>query len=245
MSPEEHDIMRAVEDRYWWYLALRKEVTSMICTSRPDFELLDAGCGSGGMLAAVARQFPSAKLTGMDVSEHAVELTAGRETGATLTTGSVNHLPFRDSQFDVVLSLDVLTNRGVNDLDALRECHRVLRPDGELILNVAALDFLRGSHDVAVDADRRYVRSQLAALLREAGFSINRLTYWNMTLLPLVALVRWRSRKTPGGEARSDFSAHSSWVNSLLVGLLGLEFRLSSVVPLPLGSSLLAHARKP
>jgi SAM-dependent methyltransferase len=217
----------------------------MIRPSRPDFGLLDAGCGSGGMLATLARRFPSALLVGMDLSEHAIELTARRATGATLVAGSVNQLPFPNDQFDFVLSLDVLTNRGVDDRVALCEAYRVLQSGGELIVNVAALDFLRGSHDVAVDADRRYTRPQLAALLRESGFSISRLTYWNMSLLPLIALMRWRSRRTPGPEARSDFAPLPLGINAILASLVRLEFELSAILPLPAGTSLLALARKP
>ena len=133
----------------------------------------------------------------------------------------------------------------MDDQAALRESYRVLHSGGELIINVAALDFLRGSHDVAVDADRRYTRPQLAVLLREAGFCISRLTYWNMTLLPVIAFMRWRSRKTPSTEARSDFAPLPSWLNAALVGVVGFEFFLSSVFPLPFGTSLLARARKP
>ena len=228
--------MRAVEDDYWWYRALRSEIVSMIRPRKQDFSLLDAGCGSGGMLASLARQFPSAAFVGMDVSEHAVKLTAARLTGASLTTGNVNQLPFPDSCFDYVLSLDVLTNKGVDDRVALCECYRVLRPGGELLVNVAALDFLRGSHDIAVDADRRYTRSRMAALLRKTGFCIQRLTYWNMSLLPIVALVRWRSRKKPATEARSDFAQLPTGFNSVLTNLMQLELRASSVVPLPFGT---------
>src|SRR5436309_14160817 len=96
MSPLEHDRMRAVEDDYWWYRALRTEIASMLRPTKPDFSLLDAGCGSGGMLAVLAQRFRSAAFVGLDFSDHAVELTALRETGATLMTGDVNQLPFQN-----------------------------------------------------------------------------------------------------------------------------------------------------
>ena len=144
-----------------------------------------------------------------------------------------------------MLLLDVLTDWGVDDRAALREAYRVLQAGGELIVNVAAFEFLQGSHDVAVDTDRRYTRPQLAALLGEAGFCISRLTYWNMSLLPLIALMRWRSRKTPSTEAKSDFAPLPPGLNATLAGLMRLEFAFSSVFPLPFGTSLLALARKP
>ncbi|MDP9099331.1 MAG: class I SAM-dependent methyltransferase, partial [Verrucomicrobiota bacterium] len=77
MRPHEHDIMRSVEDRYWWYRALRQHVAASIGSVRPKFSLLDAGCGTGGMLATLREKFPDAELTGIDASDQGVDLTAG------------------------------------------------------------------------------------------------------------------------------------------------------------------------
>src|SRR5437016_11541609 len=92
MSPEENDIMRSVEDHYWWYQALRPHVAAAIEPAAPDFSLLDAGCGTGGMLNVVRQKFPAADLTGVDQSTHALELTAARQTGAKLIPASVQQL---------------------------------------------------------------------------------------------------------------------------------------------------------
>ncbi len=175
VSRTEHDIMRSVEDHYWWYQALRQHVASSIAPVAPTFSLLDAGCGTGGMLKMVREKFPLADLTGVDQSEHAVELTAGRETGAKLVPASVHELPFPQDSFDFVLSLDVLSHAGVDDALALHEMHRVLRPGGRLILNLAAFDFLKGAHDSAVDVDRRYTQRQVRTLLEGADFAVERL----------------------------------------------------------------------
>ncbi|HEX8679696.1 MAG TPA: class I SAM-dependent methyltransferase, partial [Chthoniobacterales bacterium] len=148
MSSVEIETMRSVEDDLWWYQALRTHVLGSIQPPRPAFDLLDAGCGTGGMLARVHERFPRAALSGLDFSARAIELTRLRETGATLVEGSVDALPFADASFDVVLSLDVIIVGGVNERRALAEMHRVLRRGGILILNLPAFDFLRGSHDV-------------------------------------------------------------------------------------------------
>ena len=37
MSPDEHDIMRSVEDHYWWYQALRQHVADSIDPPVPAF----------------------------------------------------------------------------------------------------------------------------------------------------------------------------------------------------------------
>lgn len=71
MSPDEHDIMRAVEDQYWWYQALRQHVADSIEPGAPAFFVLDAGCGTGGTLAALRRNFPRADLTGFTARSRA------------------------------------------------------------------------------------------------------------------------------------------------------------------------------
>ena len=246
MSPEENEIMRSVEDHYWWYRALRSHVAAAIEPLAPHFALLDAGCGTGGMLDVLRQKFPAANLTGVDQSTHALELTAARQTGAKLISASVHDLPFPGDSFDFVVSLDVLVSKGLDDSLAVHEAYRVLRPGGRLILNVAALEFLKGAHDRAVDADRRYTRRQLRALLEGAHFQVERLSYWNATFTPLIALVRWMSRGRSGRNEppRSDFRALPSILNSVFRRVAALELRASRHVSLPFGTSLFAVARK-
>ena len=245
MSPEEHDIMRSVEDHYWWYQALRQHVAAAIEPASPHFLLLDAGCGTGGMLNVVRQKFPAADLTGVDKSNHALELTAARQTGAKLISGSVQELPFPENSFDFVLSLDVLSSVGLDDSLAVHEAHRVLRSGGRLILNVAALEFLKGAHDRAVDADRRYTRGQLQMLLEGAHFRIERLSYWNATFTAPIALVRWLSRaRSRTDKPRSDFRALPPVLNSVFKCVAALELSASRHVSFPFGTSLFAVARK-
>ena len=247
MRPQEHDIMRSVEDHYWWYQALRQHVVDSIKPASPKFSLLDAGCGTGGMLATLREKFPEAELTGIDSSDQGVDLTAGRELGARLTAASVHELPFPAASFDFVLSLDVWSHAGVDDALAVHETYRVLRPEGELVLNLAAFEFLKGAHDKAVDVDRRYTRPQVRALLEGAGFEIEQLTYWNATLMPPIALVRWLSRMRltrADDQARSDFRPLPGPVNRMLRGVAALELSASRHLSLPFGTSVFAVARK-
>jgi len=104
---------------------------------RRGSSVLDLGCGEG-MLALLKRK--GVILTGVDLSPEL--LAAARRNGydgafvATLTA-----LPFPDSAFDYVVSLDVMGHVAFDDKDrVLAEIKRVLRPDGVTMHGIECLD---------------------------------------------------------------------------------------------------------
>jgi ubiquinone/menaquinone biosynthesis C-methylase UbiE len=244
MSPEEHEIMRSVEDHYWWYRALRWHVTDAIDSQFAAGKLLDAGCGTGGMLHTVRERFPRMQLTGIDASSRALDLTRERKIDVQLIQSTVDELPFADQAFDCVLSIDVVTAATVDANRAMAEMRRVLRPGGQLILNVAALRFLRGAHDAATNVTKRFTRAELAQLISAAGLMLERMTYWNALLMPPVAIARWLSRRRAKEQPRSDFRPLPNAANATLRNIALLELNVSRYVPLPFGTSLFAVARR-
>ena len=84
-------------------------------------------------------------------------------------------------------------------------------------------------------------------LLAAGGLVIERITYWNCALLPLVAASRAASRLRgrSATAARSDVTVPPAPVNAALGTIARLEGQLLNRVDLPTGSSLLAVARKP
>src|SRR5262249_7086093 len=150
---------------------------------------------------------------------------------------------------DLALSFDVLYCLE-DDLErrAIAEMHRVLRRNGALVVNVAALDMLKGDHSVLVSEVRRYTRGSLPAKLQDPGFPIVRITYTNpppFQVPPAVpALQRSRGIKPEGGP-RGDFYVPPAPVNALFSGLLNLESRaIAAGINMPIGSSVLCLARK-
>jgi len=73
-----------------------------------------------------------------------VVVERGREAPARAVLGDAVHvfgglpLPFEDKSFDVVVVLDYL-ERAESPEDFVAECHRILKPDGRLVLNVVHL----------------------------------------------------------------------------------------------------------
>lgn len=244
MNPHEYAAMFAVEDRHWWYVGVRREVERWLDTLRPrtagPLAVLDAGCGTGGLLANLRS---SAWQAGVEISAEGIRLARTRG-GASLVQGSVAALPFAAGSFDAVISIDVLCHSGVVERDAVEEAVRVLRPGGLFLVQLPAFDFLRGEHDAAVWTKRRYRRAEVAALLTSAGLALRRSAYRNALLFPLAAVARLgRGRGKARAEARSDVRPVPRPVNAILSAVLAVERRLG--VRFPFGLSVFCVAAKP
>ena len=248
MNEREYALMRQVEDAHWWYATLRQSVAAELkarLTGRTDVRILDAGCGTGGMMEVLRRQNPSWQLTGLDVAAQAVELT--RERGFTdVTEGSVNALPYPEASFDAVLSLDVLYFQGVNEAQATAEIHRVLKPGGVLVLNLPAFPLLRGKHDLAVSGVSRYTQSQVQKLLKQGSMQIVHMHCWNLWLFLPILCWRVASRVGKRGRAaaRSDLFMPPAFANRALTFLARADAAVCRAIHSPLGTSVYAVARK-
>lgn len=246
MNDREYALMREVEDSHWWYAVLHESVIAELKTrlnGHDDVRILDAGCGTGGMMNCLRQQGAAWRLTGLDISPSAIEHT--RQRGfSDLTQGSVDALPFANASFDAVLSLDVLYFDGVDEMRAAAEFRRVLKPEGTLVLNLPAFNVLRGQHDVAVRGVRRYTPRRIRRMLAGTAFEILRSHCWNLWLfLPILC---WRRLRKPrdAGAASSDLSLLPALLNKALTFLGRLDMSLCRAVHAPLGTSVLVVARK-
>ena len=71
---------------------------------------------------------------------------------------------------------------------SFKEIKKLLKPNGILILNVAALPCLRNSHDKNSMGARRFKLAGLRKIAIKNGFKIKQLHYWNIVLTPLIYL---------------------------------------------------------
>ena len=164
-KPWQGDLYGEQNDYFSRVIRRRKEYALEMIKALPvprGGTALDIGCGSGVYLKELLSRGYEA--TGLDVSAEMLavckqRLGAGAEKGQRvhLVQGDVEHLPFPDNHFDLVLCIGVFGYL-LSDDRAITEIRRVLKPEGHLLLNLTNLYSLS-------DAD--YVlRKKLSSLVR-------------------------------------------------------------------------------
>jgi SAM-dependent methyltransferase len=246
MDPEEYASIYALEETHWWYVGMRCMVTTLLdkyLPEAPGLDVLDAGCGTGGMMLALSRY---GCVTGIDAAGLAIGYCRQRGLSRAFLA-SVVDLPFYDSSFDLVTSFEVLYHIDVaDDVQALAEFCRVLRPGGTLYLRLPAFDWLYSDHDKIVHTRHRYTAGEVRKKVAQAGFRVLRLSYANALLFPLAVATRFLQRLSRRGKPpASDVQATSPLMNRALLSILTLESRFLRVVDMPAGLSVLCIAQKP
>jgi SAM-dependent methyltransferase len=239
MEPDEYASMDALESRMWWYRALHVRLLDALAEQNTAGPILDAGCGTGGFLAALTAANPTLSAFGLEWHEPAATIAAAK-SGRPIARGSINALPFAANTFGTVIAADVLCHAAVEPMAALAEIYRVLRPNGRLIVNMPAFRALLSAHDVQVHNARRLNATETGAMLEAAGFRLRHIGYWNGLLLPLMIA---RRKIFPRSSDRSDVAAFPPWLDRMFYGMTELERRLP--LPLPAGGSVLAIAERP
>ena len=244
MERAEYERMHAVEDRMWWYRGLRTLAADLLARglarSGAAGPVLDAGCGTGGMLARLGPTVAGRPTLGLEYDVVAAGLAAAK-AGRPVAAGSVNEMPLGDGTLGGYLSLDVLCHGGVEPGRALGEAYRCLSPGAVAIFNLPAYGWLLSAHDRRVHNVRRFDRGQARALLASHGFRILRSSYWNTLLFPLMLLHRVVERRDAASDVR-DFPAS---LDALFSAALALErMAIAAGLSLPFGGSLIVVAAR-
>lgn len=233
------------EDRHFWFRGLRRTASRWLdqaLAGRRDARILDCGCGTGRNLDWLTGYGDA---TGVELAP--AGLTVARAHARRVVRGTVTSLPFADACADVATSFDVLyCLTDDEERTALAEMRRVLRPGGYVLVNVAALDLLRGSHSTLTMEQRRYTTARLRNTMESAGLRVERMSYTNFVTFPLTLAVRTTDRLLgrAGEASTADLTVPPAPVNAALDALLAMEAVALARFALPIGSSVLALARR-
>jgi 2-polyprenyl-3-methyl-5-hydroxy-6-metoxy-1,4-benzoquinol methylase len=166
---------------------------------RPDAKLLDVGCGDGSFLDCMRNLGWEGE--GVEIDSRFATQASNR--GLTIYSGTLEQQRFDSGSVDAIVLCHVLEHVH-HPLALLRECHRILRPDGTLTILVPNIDGAGHrrfkSAWLGLDPPRHlhlFTACALRQLVLEAGFSAK--VWASASMARLVYLVS-ASIAAPNGE---------------------------------------------
>ncbi len=242
MDPSAYDRMAALQANHWWFVARRRIIRDQIRQMRlPDnATILDAGCGPGANLAMLSE---FGEVTGMEMDSDA--RAHARKTGLEVLGGHLpDGAPFSPGSFNLIGAFDVIEHIE-DDQGAVAGIRTLLKPDGVFLATVPANPWMWSSHDTHHHHFRRYTKTSFKKLIEQAGFEIERMTYFNTFLYPVAAAVRLtRNAFANSDKGISDDRMPSAAVNTILTAIFSAETPVLSVMNMPFGVSLMVKARR-
>lgn len=241
--------MYEVEDSHWWYVSLHELIISVIRelgTRADKLRILDAGCGTG-RLCHLMQEYGD--VSGFDLSTDALDFCRKRGLNS-IFQADLNSVQLRSSYYDVITSIDTLYHQGVNDEAAiLRKFHNALKPGGILILNLVAHEFLRSTHDIAVQTRKRYTRNEVETMIHCSGLqtrlSSYRLGFFFLPVATYRLLRKLFHSGTDQSKVKSDVKPTGRILNRLLLQAARYDSRMVMKSAVPFGTSIFAVAHKP
>ncbi len=246
-----------VEERHWWHRGMRYIADALLEPFLPHgerWDILDAGCGTGGTLEWLERKGVSGFAVGVDFSDHALSFCRKRSS-APVSRASVMELPFAGESFNLITCVDVLQHLPSpdGDLAAVKEFSRALKPGGVIFVRTNA----GGEKETGAPGAgkyRRYALNDLNSLMTAAGLDVVRLTRANRLLIFTERLSRAIGRGRRESPACEDHGLTIrllppwlGWLNESLAQVLRLEaiYLKRAGRSFKKGRSTMCVARKP
>ncbi|MGH9035370.1 MAG: glycosyltransferase [Acidimicrobiia bacterium] len=235
------ETMARLETEHWWFRAKRELVAEAVgAPQNGSATAVDVGCGTGAMLEDLRRL--GWTTVGTDLSPFALQLARGRGSAVGSAVARAEQLPLPAGSASVLVSLDVVEHLD-DDVAAIAEYARVVRPDGTIILAVPAYSWAWSDHDVELGHRRRYTAGRLRQAAEAAGLRVERCTYFHSWLVPPALVLR----KTPLRRLLRGGAEEASYVNPSVNRALSVVSRLERAAlrhrDLPFGLSILLIGR--
>lgn len=253
MRQDLYEDLYVKEQDYWWHVGKRAIVYSLLRKYLPrnktsaERRALDLGCGAGLNLDHLAEY---AQPVGTDFSEEALHFCRQRGHNL-LAKADAAQLPFPDGSFDIITALDVIEHLD-DDLLALTELRRVMRPGGLLIISVPAYPVLWSYWDEILGHRNRYTTGSMRKVVEAAGLRVRKVSYSNALILaPSVGVRIIKSlqqkaaeRGGQGGAPETDFMPVPSVLNKALIKYYMWEASTLRRRRLPFGLSVVCVAQR-
>jgi SAM-dependent methyltransferase len=168
-----------------------------LCGAHLGESVLEIGSGLGSITQYLAE---GRRVVATDISENC--LTALEQRFADTPNVEVRRADLRNldlgEQFDSVVLINVLEHI-YDDAGALAALRGHLKPGGTCVVYVPALNGVYGPYDREVGHWRRYSKSRLRAVAREAGLTPVHIRYVNLLAIPAWVALSLGGIKTDAG----------------------------------------------
>ncbi len=194
MNPEAYLEMAETEAQHWWFVGRRCVLSTLISKfDLPvDAKILEIGSGTGGNLQMLAT---FGRVSALEMDATARSISAAKTQGYfDIRAGRCpDDIAFPGEKFNLICLFDVLEHIE-EDVGTLMAIKKLLAYDGCILITVPAHSWLWGAHDEFLHHKRRYSERDLRLKIAAAGLAIDRISFFNTFLSPLVVIVRFMGR---------------------------------------------------
>lgn len=231
MKKEAFALLQGMEQT-WWYQGRSAAVKALLTRTgiTKQGRALDYGAGFGGMRHMLSEFAESVDAFEPDAAARA----AARARGYAQTVEDADTI--EDGVYSLIGAFDVVEHIE-DDRAFLERIKRALTLNGHLAITVPAFPFLWSIHDETHLHFRRYTKQSLTRLLTETGYRVEHVSYWNVSLFPVAAVMRLLGSSGEGGLHTA------SWINAILSFVVTVEAVVMRVLSFPFGVSLVVIAR--
>jgi len=237
-----------LEREGWWFKA-RLSILESYCKkiiNHPEMRILNVGAATGATSEMLSK---FGEVTSLEYDEFCCKFLK-EKTGIEAINASLTNLPFEDDSYDIICAFDVIEHIE-DDIKAIEEIHRVLKPNGKYLLTVPAFQSLWSNHDVINHHYRRYRKNQFNKLIVNNKLKINYSTYFNFWLFIPISIVRFilnnipRKKNSDSTGSDNEIMQSSKIVNGILYRIFYSEkFLLKLNIKFPFGVSILTIGSK-
>ena len=245
MNLSEYTRMEKFEKTFWWHKG-RFYLLSLILNKhlpkKEHKQIFEIGCGTGETITFLSTY---GEVTGIDISPEAVEFFV-KKGKKNVILGDINDLDMKihKGKYDAVLALDVFEHVR-EDQKTMKRASEMLSDDGILLITVPAHKFLWSDHDEALQHVRRYHPRELRHKLTEANLEIMKFSYFVTTAFFPIFLIRmWRNIYWKASYHEASYVPLPKKLNKFAINILKVEARLFQMIGLPVGTTLVAVAKK-
>jgi SAM-dependent methyltransferase len=172
----------------------RRTVMSLLDALAATATIVEVGCSTGYLLEDLRAAYPSARLVGFDLIASGLRKAHATLPDCLMAQADACELPLADECADAVISVNLLEHVD-DDVRALSEIKRVLRPGAGAVLVVPTGPGLYDYYDRFLHHERRYARGEMAEKVHSVGLGVEADLHLGSVVFPAFWILKKRNRR--------------------------------------------------